>query len=54
MTESYENEAELAEFTAFVKQRNPSRRLHDRERYVLSVYRKHFAEIKARVEGDLS
>ena len=45
-------EAELADFTDFAKQRNPSCRLHEREQHILRVYRKQFAEIKARVEGD--
>ena len=45
-------EAEFAALTEFVKQRNPSCRLHKRERTLLSLYRKEFAEIKARVGGD--
>jgi len=47
-------EADWDEFRDFVKDRNPSRRVHDRERHILSIYKGEFARINAEYRGDNS
>jgi uracil-DNA glycosylase len=45
------NKTDWDEFRDFVTQRNPSRRVHDRERQILGIYKVEFARINAKYRG---